>query len=733
MARTYARYFQRAPGLADDEEEDILTSGTATVLGDARQTAPLPLSGPLPDVPVIDLGPDAEVRIERPQYGLAGDDEDPSFNLFGVQSRPSAASASVPSPLSSPPALRMTPSRVATGRFSAPAPMSIPRVAPHAPADDDAIGPPDTDREITEAVARDPDSILPAGTTVTRADGSTYVVGAPGSVTSPGTARMPTEDDEEIGPADEDADADLSISEPLDPRRRVKLFAPAASSTTQEDAAIRRAEELDRRAARGQRIAAGVSGGLGLLGALTGSDALLGLGQAAAGAGGAINANVRDEVLARQEQRRAREQAGIDRQNADIMAQREIERQDRGDALRESAAASDAAVNEERANLLRAQQAESAFEQEALAGNAEGMRAAIRARAAAVQHVPTRAAWEQRFAQGGPLDQMTDLASLRTILAEVGDTDVRRGGQGAGGSGGGRTRESVEWDPNAGEYVVRTTRTGGQRPAAAPSAPVEAPPVTTATRGPRPAAPQIPQQPAPAAPASTDIAPPAVVDESTEVAWAERVMNAAGIRDRDRREGFIRRLRTGRGNPLHDAAVTDLTAIAGRVEQARDAGMPPEAVDIPVTDWNQYRAYERREITPVWEQRQRANALIRDLRGWTRSRPEALRAAIRLTRDPESRDEISPALLAQADDIKARLAGYINPMLAQRSGAAVTNSEMVRFLRELNLDSTFGNLGAIEGAFRSQMADWESQIESRLATTHPIFAQDWARRQRGSR
>lgn len=257
-------------------------------------------------------------------------------------------------------------------------------------------------------------------------------------------------------------------------------------------------------------------------------------------------------------------------------------------------------------------------------------------------------------------------------------------------------------------------------------------PVPDGAPAPRPAQPRQPRQPAPApapVPGSSDTAPPqGPVDESTEVAWAERVMRAAGWTDRDRREGVIRRLRTGQGNAAHDAALQEVTALAGRVEQMREAGMPPEAVDIPVEDWNRMSAFARTEMTPVMEQRRRALGLLANLQTWRRDRPIALRAAIEVTRNPEAASNYSPDVIAQAQDITRQFAAYVNPMLAQRSGAAVTNSEMVRFLREVGLSSALGDLGALERAFDAQVSVWEDTIADRAADLNPIFVRDWGRR-----
>lgn len=712
-------------GLADDITDATVRGVRADQRAASTDAATSALTG---QPPIIDLGDESEFIIPREEpsnlFGLADDDESGPFN---VQSRPASVREPARDLSSTPSAPRFAPAPEPTGRFSEVMPgwtraAHGQRGVPGQPL----LGGPLPRLSDVGLVDDESD---PPGTTITHADGTTTVVGAPAVAPT-----MADPDDDVIGgdieaesenATDIDADADLSVSEPLDPRRRAKLFGPAPQTTEYEDAAIRRGRELDQRAARGQRIAAGVAGGLGLLGLLTGSDVATGLGQAAAGAGGAIPTDVEEQMRARAEQRRVREQGGIDRENALVNADNEAMRQDAQDDQRAQMAESEMSVNAERARALQAEQADAEFERQALAGNADGMRAAIRARAAAVQHGPTRQAWEQRFADGGPLDQMTDLASLRTILAEVGDTDVRRGGQGAGGSGGG-SRETTAWDPFAnggqGGYVTRRVRTGQRsEPSVAPSgspAPTE--------QAPRPR-PSQPRQPSPVPSGPIDAAQPPV-DESTEVAWAERVMRDAGWSGRDRREGVIRRLRTGQGNAAHDTALAEMTELAGRVERTREAGMPTEAVDIDPAEWNRMDTFARAQMTPVVNQRRRALGLLSNLRDWQRNRPLALRAAIATTRDPEAASNYTPDVLAQAQDITRQFSAYVNPMLAERSGAAVTNSEMVRFLREVGLSSALGDLGALERAFDAQVGVWEDTIADRAADLNPVFVRDWARR-----
>ena len=238
-------------GLADDDITDATIRGVrADQRAASTDAATSALTG---QPPIIDLGDDAEFIVPREEpsnlFGLADDDESGPFN---VQSRPASVREPARDLSSTPSAPRFAPAPEPTGRFSTPlvrrardargAPMlpggPLPRLSDIGLVDDESD---------------------PPGTTITHADGTTTVVGAP---TVAPTVASP--DDEVIGgdieaesenATDIDADADLSVSEPLDPRRRAKLFGPAPQTTEYEDAAIRRGRELDQRAARGQRIA----------------------------------------------------------------------------------------------------------------------------------------------------------------------------------------------------------------------------------------------------------------------------------------------------------------------------------------------------------------------------------------------------------------------------------------------------------------------------------------------
>ncbi len=273
-------------------------------------------------------------------------------------------------------------------------------------------------------------------------------------------------DDEPIGPSpddDADIDADLAVSEPVDPRRRAKMFGPAPIYTEDEEQQIQHAGELDARRERAQRIVAGIGGGLGLLGAITGSDTLLNMGEGAAQSTTAIRTDAQERARARAEQRRVREQGGIDRENALVNADNEAMRQDASDQMRMQAAQSDAAVNEARVAEMQREAQASELEQAARNGNAEGFRRFIRGRAEAIQHSGTHdpildAVMDPTF------QNINDPDLLRGMLNSIDAVDRRKGGQGAGGSGG---SERTVTDPRTG--ITTTVRSGGggqqQRPA----------------------------------------------------------------------------------------------------------------------------------------------------------------------------------------------------------------------------------------------------------------------------
>lgn len=509
---------------------------------------------------------------------------------------------------------------------------------------------------------------------------------------------------------EDDLDEGRSTATVVDPNAPGQMakgrFRPdVADFTAKERERLERAEGQDRR----RNITRGVAGGLGLLagiaGAATGNYGLAGLGEMAAGASSAAPGR-RNAVMGDIEARRASETAANERFDTAERHAQASEAQRAEQEIEARRAEASARLDEARAQGLiseneRATQ-QAAIDERARQANIEAARAGLRARVGVIEHSPNRASWEANLP--GMLAS-EDPDQLLRQQAFVGATDVHRGGQGPGGSGGG-SRETTSFNPATGQYETRSVRTGPRSAVATPSDGAPS---------------RISGGPAMPAPLEGP------VDESTEVAWAERVMNSAGWTDRDRREGVIRRLRTGRGNAAHDTALGEMTDLAGRTERTRERGVAPGLVDVPEADIQRMEQFARTQMTPVVANRRRALNLMSSIRRWRQESPIALRAAIETQRNPESASNFSPDVLAQAQDITRQFSAYVNPMLSERSGAAVTNSEMNRALRELGLSSAMGDLGALERAFDAQVTDWENLIQDRAADLHPAFVQQWAR------
>ena len=288
----------------------------------------------------------------------------------------------------------------------------------------------------------------------------------------------------------------------------------ASPFTDAEEAEIERGRRQDRRRKIGRAIAGILGLGVGVAGAAAGNFGVAELGNLAGSVGGAAPTNreatarrdaMRGKAMRDQAQDRALELAARQQQAA-ALAQGQ-QRQEAELALRQQQAESNMALDTARRDAILADQANAAFEREALAGNANGAREAIRARVSAIQHVPTRMAWEQRLnAEDSALDQVTDLDTLRAILSEVADTDIRRGSQGAGGSGGsgGRIRLDESGQTIAGP---RPSRSAIAPPAVMPPAAVPQPPAAgfdeglgfPPTSAPAPAAARPAERPRPGA------------------------------------------------------------------------------------------------------------------------------------------------------------------------------------------------------------------------------------------
>lgn len=470
---------------------------------------------------------------------------------------------------------------------------------------------------------------------------------------------------------------------PMADRARKFAEAPGAFKPTgDEETRLADAQRLDDQGARRQRIARGILSGLGLLGAATGLNGLAGIGAAGLGATNAASRapnertnRVREEIARRmqgmQAEREAANQAAT-REAQGIESQRQAARQSRLDDA--NIALTEARTSGEIGEADRARvQAE--LDEAARTGNLAAARAGLEARVNAVQHPATRAAW--LAALPGML-QAADPELLMNQQDDVGRTDIRRGGQGAGGSGGNGSRVETTVDANGNVVAVRR-RTG-------PRAPGVASPTTGAS----------------AAPTSEDGAVLDVNDPAAIPGWIQRTLNRAGLAEQDTIAGYLLRWEQAPSDSARAAVLTEVSNLATQAERDNAGGNPAGANP---QEWHRMRGV----MAPFLSQHRAASRLESQVRTWIGSRPVALRAAMALSGSGDT-SEFDAVTMAQAHDILGAIAGFANPLLAQRSGAAVTDQELARFLREFAV----GRWLAPPQAFLSRLSAYTDQLEGTM-------------------
>jgi len=484
---------------------------------------------------------------------------------------------------------------------------------------------------------------------------------------------------------DIDADADLSVSEPLDPRRRAKLFGPAPQTTEYEDAAIRRGRELDQRAARGQRIAAGVAGGLGLLGLLTGSDVATGLGQAAAGAGGAIPTDVEEQMRARAEQRRVREQGGIDRENALVDADNEAMRQDASDQMRMQSAASDEALNQARIAQLQQEDEFAALDRQLASADNEAARQMYRSYVAGLNDESEMAQHARAFAE----DPSFNNASAEMIREHIARLNQLAGSRHSGmiargGGGGGRAGQQV-MTPDG--HVVWQPGTSGQRrepapaPGGTPSPGTPAPSVRPRSR-PTPAPAPVPAPSEPVDPNTDRLAAirefmPNLSPDEMSIArdfarsqqlTSEQMRSAAG------QQAILNAVRSFQG-ATRESRTQMLTAAASRsASEARGEDATSLPPNFNRADYiSAARSPEVRDATLGFY----------DIR--------ALRARLAGASDAQVRSALhggsEMSRVAGASALRAQIKAYMNAYFHEHGGAVITPEEAQRYSSAFASDS----------------------------------------------
>jgi hypothetical protein len=313
---------------------------------------------------------------------------------------------------------------------------------------------------------------------------------------------------------------------------------------------------------------------------------------------------------------------------------------------------------------------------------------------------------------------MTDLASLRTILAEVGDTDVRRGGQGAGGSGGG-SRGGGSIDASGQRLAPPTRGRSGGSPRPTPATgPTEsqAAPIVRETG-------QIPTDEQLAA---LPIDDPYAIIRAAAIAQGIDPTSPAG-REHLRAEiyGYESAPSAAGQNDVLNLARAALRESA----EAEAGGGPP---GVTAADW----ALFRRNVDPVEASRREVETVRSSMQSIGRRAPQSLQLAIaNLAQDPGSFSvtDLDPT----AQRALSELGGYANRLLRERSGAAVTDQELRRMLTELSAGryaTAFGSGGiqGLLGALQRQEAAWERELDVMFRSADQRAVRHWVNRQWGA-
>ena len=491
----------------------------------------------------------------------------------------------------------------------------------------------------------------------------------------------------------------------------------------------RTALEDARRQDRNRRIGAGIANAIGsiiaMLGAGTGNTALMGAGMGIGSIGRTIPQGAM-ERRALEDQTRRRE---------DIAAEQTAAARDQQLGTARIGAEADATRAEagllgerSEAELRAIQGADLAAERAAQEGSVEGMREAIRARIASMgASNPSRGPNSEFARRGGALDSINDMDTLHRIYVETGDQDIRRGGQGAGGSGGGGHAEYVR-QPD-GTYIERRTGRRVQRPpeqqgdpfapAAAPGPVAEpaseivdpfAPPPTAPAAAPqaRPAAragrqrPPVPvaQPSAPtAAPGGTPVTAPAdgtrVVDatDAGSIGRYERVLRELGHGNDDvsnQVDTYTQDMQSG-DTARRNAAAQRLSEREYELAQARAAGLP---AGVSNQQWQRANGGDFGEHVQFWGD---TRAAVQRLRGYRERSPQNYRRALILAGQNSPLTGVDPETAEMARDMTAHLI----PTLSRIAGANVTSQELGRVQQSMGLGSLTAALSNPEGFERN--------------------------------
>jgi hypothetical protein len=458
------------------------------------------------------------------------------------------------------------------------------------------------------------------------------------------------------------------------------------SATDAEATRLANARKRERNARIAQAIMAGLGGVMGIAGAASGNKGLGAAGVAISGGSRGLNAaqGRSAEVQGDIDRRMAGEQAQQgynDQQAASAAAGQRQQQQDQRQATIDEA---NLGLTQARTEDLNAERANSEFEQAALQGNAQGMRAAIRSRIAAVQHEGTRQGWGNLSAEGSELDQMTDLDALRSVLDNVARTDIRRGGQGAGGSGGGRSDDVWVADPSHpnGGYMQRgRARSGG----GSGSAPNDSAGPST----------QV-QAPSGAAPAAGRALPTA--DEQLALLARYRGIDL----NSEPGQAWLAANRGRLSGSNHEGEVMRNDVITAMERASDGTGLP---LQIDRAEW--------RDLSRRADPHAQAVLTLRPLVGRLGGASEAQIAAA-LHGGP------AMARLAGASDLRSEIWRYMNSYYHEFGGANVTANELERYRQAFANDSVVNDPRGFVRAIRATMQHnvQAAQAVMNRATSH---------------
>lgn len=570
---------------------------------------------------------------------------------------------------------------------------------------------------------------------------------APTDDTAPITAsQQATEaDDSDDAPVARPVAMPASTAMPGDENKRAKLRSSDAFGATQdEQSQLADAQHGDQRSDRWRRALQGIGGIVGVLGAAAGNGGMAGLGMASMmGARSVRPHNERTDAVREQIAARVAAAQG-ERQYMDTQDERAA-----ASARQASQDARQATLDEANLGLVQArtqaQQSaveDDAFERASAAGDAAGMREAIRATVNGLNDNSGLANQWRAMVSSPEFDQMSS-QSLRDFQGTIGQlVNNRRSGLLSGGGGTG-PRQALDGAGNIVNIPGRPAQRGQGAPPAATGAPVaagEAIPVQAPTRPARAGRPRA-------------AAVPAVADtpENRAVAQAEDPVLSAIMRrhpDMSLSEAIIVRgaaIEYGL-TPANVDTPDGQMIVAARLQAYREGGSHDQTEAL-------------REAGSAAASRLNPTRLAQglDQRVWnrvsvamTRAHEEAvapyvqaasaLRRAIANHRSPADRARIVAAMHGDARAAAAMGVPNLQAMIAagneaygrQQSGAAISQSEWQQFRTILGQGSSWASPEVALNAFNNMIGMGRNMVDGRALQGGgtPAYAEEFWRQRR---